>query len=65
MWMLFQGHMFIVFFYNAFGFNLISVFGDASLYPYTVIYMYQEECLLRLQNRIDVGYDSSIPEHQV
>ncbi|XP_009603976.1 uncharacterized protein LOC107773628 [Nicotiana tabacum] len=24
----------------------------------------QEECLLRLQNRIDVAYDSSIPEHQ-
>ncbi|KAF3637956.1 putative autophagy-related protein 3-like [Capsicum annuum] len=25
----------------------------------------QEECLLRLQNRIDIPYDSSIPEHQV
>ncbi|EXC35648.1 ELMO domain-containing protein A [Morus notabilis] len=24
----------------------------------------QEECLQRLQNRIDVSYDSSIPEHQ-
>ncbi|PHU04849.1 hypothetical protein BC332_25671 [Capsicum chinense] len=24
----------------------------------------QEECLLRLQNRIDVAYDSSIPEHR-
>ncbi|KAH0918979.1 hypothetical protein HID58_026639, partial [Brassica napus] len=25
----------------------------------------QEECLLRLQSRIDVAYDSSIPQHQV
>jgi hypothetical protein len=24
----------------------------------------QEECLLRLQSRIDVAYDSSVPEHQ-
>ncbi|KAB2068486.1 hypothetical protein ES319_A08G034200v1 [Gossypium barbadense] len=24
----------------------------------------EEECLQRLQNRIDIGYDSSIPEHQ-
>ncbi|KAG2241004.1 hypothetical protein Bca52824_096890 [Brassica carinata] len=24
----------------------------------------QEECLLRLQSRIDVAYDSSIPQHQ-
>ncbi|XP_022756908.1 ELMO domain-containing protein A-like isoform X6 [Durio zibethinus] len=24
----------------------------------------QEECLQRLQNRIDIAYDSSIPEHQ-
>ncbi|KAL0309095.1 UNVERIFIED_CONTAM: ELMO domain-containing protein A, partial [Sesamum radiatum] len=26
--------------------------------------MCQEECLERLQNRLDVAYDSSIPEHQ-
>lgn len=26
---------------------------------------FQEECLQRLQSRIDIPYDSSIPEHQV
>lgn len=29
------------------------------------IFHFQEECLQRLQSRIDVPYDSSIPEHQV
>ncbi|KAL3815010.1 hypothetical protein ACJIZ3_016278 [Penstemon smallii] len=47
------------------GLSCVCVQGrDSDARPSFDLTPAQEECLQRLQNRIDVAYDSSLPEHQ-
>lgn len=42
-----------------------SGFLSFFLLVFSSLKFFQEECLLKLQSRIDIAYDSSVPEHQV